>query len=60
MKNIEIEWNCFETVIKDDKTFEDYKIEDDDTIEACKQVVGGGCVGFGIETIYVTKKSQKY
>ncbi len=50
-------WKYGGKVLKDDKTFSDYDIEEDDVIISSANNVGGG--GFGLNTIDVSKNNTR-
>ena len=50
-------WKYGGKVLKDDKTFSDYDIEEDDVIISSANNVGGG--GFGLNTIDVSKNNTE-
>ena len=51
------QWKCDGKVLKDDKTFSDYDIEEDDVIISSANNIGGG--GFGLNTIDVSKNNTE-
>ena len=50
------QWRYDGEVLKDDKTFSDYDIEEDDVITTSDRERGGG--GLGLNTIDVSKKKS--
>ena len=52
-------WKCNGRILKDNKTFNDYNIEENDVIYSSRKNVGGGCAGFGLNTIDITKNRTK-
>ena len=50
------QWKYEGKVLKDDKTFSDYDIEEDDVITTSDRERGGG--GLGLNTIDVSKKKS--
>ena len=52
-------WKCNGKVLKGNKTFSDYDIEENDIIYSSGKIVGGGYAGFGLNTIDITKNQTR-
>lgn len=55
--DINRQWKCDGEVLKNEKTFSDYGIEEGDTITSVSRSMGGG--GFGLNTIDVSKNNTR-